>query len=80
MKGDMRKTTEELAKALVRLEGERDYQTVKTWLGGSFKDELIGNIDLRGEDAVRHQGYAEALRDIMAVIDEPRRLAEKFKK
>jgi hypothetical protein len=56
-----------------------DEHPVCEWLNRSYQRQLIDNIDLRGEDATRGQGYAEALRDILGVINEARTLAAKFK-
>lgn len=76
----MIRTDERLVNSLCRLEGDTDYQILKEWVRNSFGSQLVDNIDARDEDATRGQGYAEALRDIMAIIEDPRKLAEKFKK
>jgi hypothetical protein len=76
----MQKTDAELVNALVQLEVDGSFQAVKVWVQSSFHAQLTGNIDLRGEEATRGQGYAEALRDILRVMKDPRKLAEKFQR
>jgi hypothetical protein len=68
------------ATAMIPLSLDKDFQLFQAWLDCSFKTALRSNIDLRGEEAVRGQGYAEALRDILDALEDPRKLAEKFRK
>jgi hypothetical protein len=76
----MQRVDEKVANALVLLKGEVAFEVVKAWLTASYLRQLEGTIDLRGEEATRSQGYAEALRDILQVTKDPHKLAEKFRK
>ena len=76
----MVRTDEKLITSLLRVSGDTDFETVKEWLQSSFQDQLTRNIALRGEESTRGQGYAEALQDILKVIKDPRKLADKLKK
>ena len=76
----MKKLDAALASALVQLEGDSNFVIVRAWLQDSFLGQLTDNIDLKGEDATRGQGYAEALRDVLRVMKDPRIAREKFQK
>ena len=76
----MKKLDAALASALVQLEGDSHFVIVRAWLQDSFLGQLTDNIDLKGEDATRGQGYAEALRDVLRVMKDPRIAREKFQK
>lgn len=75
----MHRADAKLASAILRLDGDPNFNTVRAWLKDSYMDQLEENIDLRNSESTRGQGYAEALRDINKIIDDPRKLAEKFK-
>lgn len=74
----MRKMDPATATALIPLSLDKDFHMFQEWLDCSFTNQLRSNIDLRGEEAVRGQGYAEALRDILDALENPRKLADKF--
>ncbi len=76
----MKKADVSLVSALVQLEGDASYGIYKSWLQDSFIARLTDNIDLTGEAATRGQGYAEALRDILRVMKDPRIVREKLEK
>jgi hypothetical protein len=71
---------EQVMSAISRLVHNTDFQFVLTeWLNASFEDQKIINIGLRGEEATRGQGYAEALRDMTAPLKNPDSLIKKMK-
>lgn len=76
----MVRTDEKIVAALVNLDADSDFNTIRNWIKTSFAAQLVDNVALRGEEATRGQGYAEALQDIQSIIEDPRKLAEKFKK
>ena len=64
---------ETLANAIAVLETDHNFKIVREWLNASFDEQTKKkNIDTRGEETIRGLGYAEALRDITAPLNNPK--------
>lgn len=77
----MIRADEKLASALCQLHHNDDFAVVRDWLNNSFEHHKDGIIDLpAGELTEKGKGYCAALKDICERINEPRKLADKFRK
>ena len=65
-----------VANALIRMENNADFVLIKSWIDASFEDIKCQLIDVRGENTLLAQGYADALRDITESFNSPRRILE----
>ena len=69
-----------IVQALSRLAHNSDFQCVfKEWFWASYEQQKVKNIFMKGEDAIRGQGYAEALWDMVVPMKDPDIFVNKMK-
>lgn len=75
----MKDLTLEVSRAIVRLQlnNENDFYAMFSWLKESLLEQMDVNIDLKGEEAIKGQGKAYALREIISSLEDAKEFVRK---